>query len=268
MKPISNTAFYCCGVRMQDAASAAPVCGDNLAMDFLDERGFRIFEPFRSETFPNAQCVARHRIIDDLLRARLAADPKLCVVIIGAGFDSRAYRLDGGIWIEIDEPRIFEYKNARLPASKSKNELHRVPIDFAAESLESKLAPYVRHESVVFVIEGVFMYLTPGIIVDLISTLQRLFPKHTMICDLLSLPFFKRYVKTLHEKFQTLGATFTYTVDAPSKIFTDNGYRIAGTQSIPVAAAEFGIMRVPRFVVRFLMPAMAKGYVVTEFDFG
>jgi len=28
MKPISKTAFYCCGVRMQDAESSNPICGD------------------------------------------------------------------------------------------------------------------------------------------------------------------------------------------------------------------------------------------------
>ena len=28
MKPISLTAFYCCGVRMRDAESDKPVCGD------------------------------------------------------------------------------------------------------------------------------------------------------------------------------------------------------------------------------------------------
>jgi hypothetical protein len=31
MKPISQTAFYCCGVRMQDAESEKPVCGDVFA---------------------------------------------------------------------------------------------------------------------------------------------------------------------------------------------------------------------------------------------
>jgi len=268
MKPISNTAFYCCGVRLQDAESKAPVCGDVHAKDFMDERALRIFQPFRSETFTNAQCVARHRIIDDLLRAKLAVDPKLCVVIIGAGFDSRAYRLSGGVWVELDEPQVIDYKNSRLPVAKCPNELHRVPIDFASETLASKLAPYAKGKPAVIVIEGVFMYLTPEIIKDLIATLQRLFPRNTLICDLLSLPFFRRYVKTLHEKFQSLGATFTYTVDQPAKIFTEAGYRIAGTQSIPVAAAEFGILNIPRFVVRFLLPAMAKGYVITEFGFG
>ena len=96
MKPISRTAFYCCGVRMQDAERSNPVCGDIYAKAFMNEDGLRILEAFKDETKPNASNVARHRIIDDFLVQELLADPSLCVVIIGAGFDSRAYRLKGG----------------------------------------------------------------------------------------------------------------------------------------------------------------------------
>jgi len=37
MKPISNTAFYCCGIRMRDAGSQHPVCGDQFAKVFMNE---------------------------------------------------------------------------------------------------------------------------------------------------------------------------------------------------------------------------------------
>jgi len=38
MKPISNTAFYCGGVRMQDAENEKPVCGDIYAREFMGEK--------------------------------------------------------------------------------------------------------------------------------------------------------------------------------------------------------------------------------------
>ena len=105
MKPISRTAFYSCGVRMQDAERSTSVCGDSYAKAFMNEEGLRILEAFQDETSPNASNVARHRIIDDFLRQELLANPSLCVVIIGAGFDSRAFRLKGGTWVELDEPQ-------------------------------------------------------------------------------------------------------------------------------------------------------------------
>jgi len=140
MKPISQTAFYCCGLRMLDAEREKPVCGDVYAKLFMNEDGLRILEKFKDETGPNSSNVARHRIIDDLLRQELAAHPDVRVVIIGAGFDSRAFRLKGGTWVEFDEPQVIAYKNERLPVSDSENELHRVAIDFSTDSLEDKLS--------------------------------------------------------------------------------------------------------------------------------
>src|ERR1044072_8941326 len=104
MKPISKTAFYCCGVRMQDAHSQRSVCGDRYAEAFMNDDGREILEAFQDETSPNASTVARHRIIDDFLRQELLASPGLGVVLIGAGFDTRAFRLTGGSWGGLAQP--------------------------------------------------------------------------------------------------------------------------------------------------------------------
>ena len=53
MKPVSSTAFYCCGVRMEDTASRAPVCSDTYAKRFMDEAVLRIFKRFREFTALN-----------------------------------------------------------------------------------------------------------------------------------------------------------------------------------------------------------------------
>ena len=95
MKPVSRTAWYCCGVRALDAGASHPVCGDQYAARFMTPEAWALFAPFRALRAPNASNVARHRIIDDLLRAQLARRPDTPVVIIGAGFDARAFRLPG-----------------------------------------------------------------------------------------------------------------------------------------------------------------------------
>ena len=115
MNPISNTAFYCCGIRMLDAQSRRPICNDMYAEGFMDQRGLDILHRFGGELRPNMSNVARHRYIDDELRARLANNAKLRIALIGCGFDSRAFRLQGGDWIELDEPALIDYKNAKLP---------------------------------------------------------------------------------------------------------------------------------------------------------
>lgn len=265
MKPISQTAFYCCGVRMQDAESDKPVCGDVYAKVFMNEQGRRIHERFKDETHPNSSNVARHRIIDDLLREELAANPSLRVVIIGAGFDSRAYRLDGGTWVELDEPQVIAYKNERLPASEAKNKLERVAIDFATESLEEKLARFAGDGPTVVVIEGVLMYLEEETIRQLLETLRRVFPKHKLICDLMTRKFFARYGRTINEKLTGMGATFKLANDHPAELFVQNGYRRLACFSIVEKAAEYQSKRIPKLIAQTFLRTLTSGYAVYVF---
>jgi len=90
MKPVSKTAFYCCGVRMQDAESARPVIGDNYAKRLMSEEGLQYWEEFKEFKMPNASNTARAYIIDNYLRELLSARPDSTVILIGAGLDSRA----------------------------------------------------------------------------------------------------------------------------------------------------------------------------------
>ena len=265
MKPISNTAFYCCGVRMRDAEASKPVCGDRYAKIFMNEDGLRINEAFKDEIRPNASNVVRHRIIDDFLRRELDANPNLQIVLIGAGFDSRAYRLNDGKWIELDEPQIISYKNERLPVADCQNALQRIPIDFSTDSLEQKLVPFSSRTPVVIVIEGVFMYLEEDAIRSLLQTLCRLFARHKLICDLMSRRFFVKYGRTLHEKIAGLGASFI-TTDKPDEIFIKNGYRIVDKISIVGQAIEWGSVRIPKILFRLFLRNLAQGYSICVFE--
>jgi len=266
MKPISKTAFYCCGVRMQDAERAKPVCGDTYAKVFMNEQGLQILETFKDETRPNTSNVARHRLIDDLLREELSANPNLTVVIIGAGFDTRAFRLKGGTWIELDEPQVITYKEERLPAANSDNELQRISIDFATESLEQKLAPYSGRSPVTVVIEGVLGYLDEAAIAKLLETLNHLFPRHRLICDLMTKEFFEKNASTINEKLTGLGATFKFTIDNPEEVFLKKGYRQLETIPVIEKAVLFEAGDIPPDIWQTVQPTLPQGYSIHVFE--
>src|SRR5215218_7411535 len=100
--PISRTAYYTLGARAADAASATSLCGDTFAARFMNDDAGRVWEEFKTFTAPNVSNAARHAMIDNHLRRETAADPNATVVIIGAGFDTRAFRTTGGRWFEFD----------------------------------------------------------------------------------------------------------------------------------------------------------------------
>lgn len=266
MKPISKTAFYCCGVRMQDAERALPVCGDTYAKVFMNEQGLQILEMFKDEARPNISNVARHRLIDDLLRQELLENPNLTVVIIGAGFDSRAFRLNGGTWIELDEPQVIAYKEERLPAATSANELQRISIDFATDSLEQKLAAFSDRSPVTVVIEGVLMYLDEAAIGKLLETLHHLFPRHKLICDLMTKGFFEKTATTIHEKLTGMGATFKFTIDNPEEVFLKNGYRELETIPVIERTVLFEAGEIPPDVWQTIQPTLPQGYSIHVFQ--
>jgi len=255
MKAVSETAFYCCGVRMLDAESVEPVCGDSYARRFMEGRGLEVFEQFRGFERPNAGNVARARMIDDLIRDDLARSPDRLVVTVGAGFDTRPFRLGGGRWVELDEPAVMEFKEQRLPARECPRPLTRVPIDFEREPLAAKLAPFAGEATVVM--EGVLMYLDRAARRSTLSALLQTFPGHLAIADLMTREFFDRFAGPIHERFASLGATFKDLDAAPERAFLDLGYRHLGSWSTVEAARRFKRTGPPLILLRTLFRASA-----------
>jgi methyltransferase (TIGR00027 family) len=265
VKPISNTAFYCCGIRMRDAESPRPVCGDRLAKLFMNEHGSEIFNRFGGERGPNLSNVARARYIDDLLRLHLTANPALQVVLIGCGFDSRAFRLTGGSWLELDEPQLIGYKNERLPAAKAPNPLRRITIDFETESLQEKLRPFAGAVPTVFVIEGVTMYVTAESLRATLEILRSLFSDHQVIVDLMTRTFIDTYGTTIKHIIAQLGAEMI-PGDRPALPFEETGYRQISSREIAATALEYRSLGWLVPIMRVFFGGLFSGYTVRVFE--
>ncbi len=265
MKPISETAFYCCGIRMQDAASRRPICGDSYARQFMDERGLEIFSRFGGESGPNATNVARHRYIDDYLRARIAHQPDLQIVLLGSGFDSRAFRLRGGTWIELDEPQLIAYKDARLPVSRAPNRLTRIGIDFGADSLQDTLQSVSTSAPTVFVIEGVTMYLPAQSLRATLEVLKSVLPGHRIIADLMTRRFIDRYGKQVKNIIAQLGAHMI-PGDDPALPFVQAGYSQLSCAPLIGLALRYRSLGALNAVLPLLMPGGYSGYTLREFQ--
>ena len=266
MNPISSTAFLTCGARADDAKSKKPICNDKYASLFLNEHGRAVYDGFKKGNGPVASFVARHRMMDDMLRAKIAENGDTTVIIIGAGFDTRAFRLDGGIWFEIDEPQVIDAKDHLLPVNQCKNSVQRISIDFALESLTDKLPVITPGSPVVVVMEGVFIYLSESQIRQTVSALGFAFPGHTLICDITTRHFMKKYGKTLARRIEALGAKLKYLVDDPSLIFRTAGYRLVSTNSIIAKSLEYANARLARFIVTAFMRKLVNGYNIYVFE--
>ena len=264
--PVSLTAYWTLGIRHRDAQGEIPVAGDTFAHRFMDDRARDITEEFNPLKKPNVSLPVRHRLIDDRLAAELARDPVLRVVVIGCGFDTRPFRLEGGRWIELDEPALIAEKDAALPVSESPNDVVRIPIRFGTESLEEKLAPYATADRAAVVLEGILNYLSDKQSRELLGVLTRLFPRHVVLCDMLGRRFIAIYSRRLVKCLRRLDIEFSASSETPEALFHALGYRTTGRASIWEGANELGAAGAPPAWAVRVLPSLRDGYCVWSFE--
>lgn len=110
--------------------------------------------------------MARKRYIDDIA-AETAASQIEAVVNLGAGFDTRAFRLKAlaevPVW-EVDQPAIVDTKRSRLEKTFQQVPAHvtLVPIDFDHQDLATVLSSHgcQPDKKTLFIWEGVTQYVT------------------------------------------------------------------------------------------------------------
>jgi len=181
---VSRTAMAVTLWRARESArpAASRLFEDELASGFLDRRFQWALQlsrlPLLGRIVPwslidghwsgsRGTVVTRTRYIDDALTAALASGVEQ-VVILGAGFDSRAYRIAG-----IDRARVFEVDLPGTQAEKKTAVARQlgalpphvafVPIDFSTDALDRALpAAGFRAVRTFFICEGVTHYLSPA----------------------------------------------------------------------------------------------------------
>lgn len=264
-EPVARTAFYCCVIRADDARQAHPVCGDTYAERFVDDTIRRDLAPLLSLAPPAASNVARHRIIDDLVREHLAAHPNARIVLLGAGFDTRAFRIAGGRWFELDDPPLLAFKEQRLPAAQATSPLTRIPVAFDREPPDRFLAPLGGDDEALVILEGVSMYLSDRALGDLAGALARLLPRATLVCDLMSPAFARTFSRTLRRRLANMGALFGAQAGHPRAPIEATGYRCRQRISIAGRAADAGTVPIPRWVLATVLRTLRDGYQVFVF---
>ncbi|HOI69203.1 MAG TPA: class I SAM-dependent methyltransferase [Methanothrix sp.] len=119
---------------------------------------------------------ARVRYFDDFV-AEAVDDGIEQLVVLGAGYDTRAYRIDGlkerVKVFEVDHPDTQEVKMEKIEKIFGALPLHvaYVPLDFEKDGLGPRLMEmgYDRSKKTLFVMEGLIMYIPPKAVDDVFS---------------------------------------------------------------------------------------------------
>ena len=142
--------------------------------------------------------ISRTRFIDDLIRKSAASEFKQ-YVILGAGYDCRAHRLElpSSLKIfEVDQPEVQSRKRSKLPKELPNSEnITYVAVDFTNQSLTEQLmdAGFDQSRPSVFTLEGVSQYITKEAFSSMIKEVATLTQTSSSI-------FFISYVSKLLDK--------------------------------------------------------------------
>ena len=142
--------------------------------------------------------ISRTKFIDELIE-KSAVNGTEQYVILGAGYDSRAHRLElpSSLKIfEVDQPEVSDNKLAKLPKElPNSDNVTYVNIDFSYQSLTEQLivAGFDQKKSAIFTLEGVSQYITKEAVSSTIKELASLTRDTNSI-------FFMSYVDELLDK--------------------------------------------------------------------
>jgi methyltransferase (TIGR00027 family) len=151
-----------CRVLADEVAPAERIMNDPQAKLFVDEAAMA-----DARAQPELQRVIwlRTRYIDDAVLAFAACHPRPQILLLGAGFDSRAIRLDvEADFYEVDRADTVAYKAERFAAAglTTRNSRHVLAVDLATEPIAAPLlaAGFDTSRPTIVVWEGVVPYLT------------------------------------------------------------------------------------------------------------
>ncbi|NUS14345.1 MAG: SAM-dependent methyltransferase [Streptomyces sp.] len=188
----------------------------------------------------------RTRFFDDYLRAA-AREPGLRqIVVVGAGMDSRAYRMrwPAGIrYFEVDRQPVLDYKRERLSAQTPRADRRTVPQDLLSPSWPDALtaAGYDPGQPSAWLLEGVLCYLPEDGVHRVLAQLAELTtPASQVAADVVSAAALTVPARRAQRAvFASWGCPWLFGCDDPEELFDRHGFTSRATQ-LGEPAAEFG----------------------------
>ncbi|HEV7612496.1 MAG TPA: class I SAM-dependent methyltransferase [Steroidobacteraceae bacterium] len=182
---VSDTALWVATFRGQEGERKDAAFHDPLATLLAGTRGRQIAASMPRSAVVAWAMIVRTAAIDRLINESLATGID-CVLNLGAGLDTRPYRMalpSALRWIEVDFPNIVELKNSQLAERPPACRVERVELDLSDRSSRKAVFAQLGSESknALVISEGVLPYLSNDEVASLAG-------------DLYSTPSFRNWI--------------------------------------------------------------------------
>jgi methyltransferase (TIGR00027 family) len=185
----------------------------------------------------------RTRFFDDLLTAATWAEQ---IVLLGAGMDTRAYRLNlhaDTVVFELDDPAVFAAKSNVLGAVAPRCQRREVHADLAGEWERALLdAGFDPTRGTVWLAEGLLFYLTESAVGRVLRTSARACQARALVAadifgtGLLRLPG----MRPLVDQRRSSNTALPFCTDRPGELLSAHGWRTDSLVQLGQPEANFG----------------------------
>lgn len=254
--PVATTALDVTYFRYRETQRATGgLIRDPYSAQILEAFGHTVDYPPEQETKITSAIAIRTHYIDTAIRQALAhgASPAQ-VVIVGAGFDTRAARLDllanGHAVFEIDLPEIigakkeiFNASNEALPTFGT-GDWHAIAANLAGEDpwWEALATHGLRPQRpTIWVVEGLFYYLPPAAAAHMLSCFSTAAPAAILIADHMG-PASRNGTRNraATERLDRLGTRLTSAIASPTEFLADSHWICVHASTIAQYGANIG----------------------------
>jgi methyltransferase (TIGR00027 family) len=227
LQDVSDTARWAAVFRARESLRPDALFRDPFAERLAGARGFAIAATLSEESHATSWVVRTH--LFDLLIARAIFAGAELVVNLGAGLDARPYRLDLPAtldWVEVDLPRILDYKEQMLASERPACRLERVGLDLRDRAARRALLARLqaRRKRTLVVTEGVLIYLPPEEVAALARDLAAQPSLQSWICEIASPGVLENMRRTAGGPLSEAGVRFEFAPAEGPSFFAPCGW--------------------------------------------
>ena len=178
-------------------------------------------------------CIIRTHITDRLLSDWISRTKADTVLNLGAGLDTRPYRLrlPAGIsWVEVDLPEMIACKKDRMADQKPRvRQLQHVAIDIRDRPRRLELFDRVRRDAgrVLVLCEGLLVYLQEGEVASLANDLRALENLACWIAEMIVSKSMHNALLPIWDASSSLGGIMHFSPANGKTFFEEHGWDVA-----------------------------------------
>jgi O-methyltransferase involved in polyketide biosynthesis len=254
---VQETLLITLWARAVEALQPDPILVDSKSIEIVSKIDYNFSQLSRAKSSQVGVCL-RGQIFDNWVKDFLALHPDGIIVEIGAGLNTRFDRVDNGKvqWFDLDLPDSMALRQQFF---RDTTRQHSIAASVLDSSWIAPVREAARAKAVMFVAEGVLMYLKEAQVKQLFATLIDRFPGCLFAFDSMTSLMVKNQKR--HDAIQLFNARFDWSIEDIRDLSDWHPeYRVLKTMRMSDLPSRYLQRMSLRDRVLMLLPPIANAY--------